>query len=74
MCSLTIMASLLFGGFLLNKDQVPSYCNWIAGASFFNYAYEALAVSACAVHWCQHVVKSAWLTCTSFKAAFMWCR
>ena len=42
--SLAIMLFLLFGGFLLNKDQVPWYCAWIAGASFFNYAYEALAV------------------------------
>ena len=43
--SLAIMLFLLFGGFLLNKDQVPWYCAWIASASFFNYAYEALAVS-----------------------------
>lgn len=42
--SLAIMLFLLFGGFLLNKDQVPWYCSWIAGVSFFNYAYEALAV------------------------------
>ena len=44
--SLAIMLFLLFGGFLLNKDQVPWYCAWIANASFFNYAYEALAVCA----------------------------
>lgn len=43
--SLAIMLFLLFGGFLLNKDQVPWYCAWLASASFFKYAYEALAVS-----------------------------
>ncbi|EFJ49894.1 hypothetical protein VOLCADRAFT_104135 [Volvox carteri f. nagariensis] len=43
--SLTLMLLLLFGGFLLNKDSVPSYCAWISKASFFNYAYEALAIN-----------------------------
>eukprot|EP00208_Stichococcus_sp_RCC1054_P008188 CAMPEP_0206149676 /NCGR_PEP_ID=MMETSP1473-20131121/37907_1 /ASSEMBLY_ACC=CAM_ASM_001109 /TAXON_ID=1461547 /ORGANISM="Stichococcus sp, Strain RCC1054" /LENGTH=1805 /DNA_ID=CAMNT_0053547157 /DNA_START=182 /DNA_END=5600 /DNA_ORIENTATION=- len=43
--SLAIMASLLFGGFMLNKDQVPSYASWAAAASYFNYAYEALAIN-----------------------------
>ena len=43
--SLAIMMFLLFGGFLLNRDQVPWYCTWIADLSYFNYAYEALAVS-----------------------------
>lgn len=42
--SLAIMMFLLFGGFLLNRDQVPWYCQWIADLSYFNYAYEALAV------------------------------
>ena len=42
--SLAIMMFLLFGGFLLNRDQVPWYCTWIADLSYFNYAYEALAV------------------------------
>lgn len=42
--SLGIMMFLLFGGFLLNRDQVPWYCTWIADLSYFNYAYEALAV------------------------------
>jgi hypothetical protein len=35
-----MMVFMLFGGFLLNKERVPPYCRWIAGASFFNYAYE----------------------------------
>eukprot|EP00891_Asterochloris_glomerata_P009058 jgi/Astpho2/9058/e_gw1.00133.213.1_t len=43
--SFAIMIFLLFGGFLLNKDQVPWYCGWIADLSFFNYAYEALAIN-----------------------------
>ena len=45
--SLAIMMFLLFGGFLLNRDQVPWYCTWIADLSYFNYAYEALAVCGC---------------------------
>lgn len=47
--SLAIMMFLLFGGFLLNRDQVPWYCTWIADLSYFNYAYEALAVRCCCV-------------------------
>jgi len=43
--SLVMMLLLLFGGFLLNKQRVPVYCRWIAKLSFFNYAYEALAVN-----------------------------
>jgi hypothetical protein len=46
------MAFLLFGGFLLNKDQVPPYCAWISAASYFNYAYEALAVSGGSWSYC----------------------
>lgn len=48
--SLAIMMFLLFGGFLLNRDQVPWYCTWIANLSYFNYAYEALAVSHSRCH------------------------
>ncbi|GIL42172.1 hypothetical protein Vafri_236 [Volvox africanus] len=43
--SLTLMLLLLFGGFLLNKGSVPPYCAWISKVSFFNYAYEALAIN-----------------------------
>ena len=28
----------------VGMPQVPWYCAWIANASFFNFAYEALAV------------------------------
>ncbi|KAF5834484.1 hypothetical protein DUNSADRAFT_8809 [Dunaliella salina] len=45
LASLIMMLLLLFGGFLLNKQRVPVYCRWIAKLSFFNYAYEALAVN-----------------------------
>lgn len=38
--SLLLLLLLLFGGFLLNKDRVPTYCRWIERLSFFNYAYE----------------------------------
>lgn len=48
--SLAIMMFLLFGGFLLNRDQVPWYCTWIADLSYFNYAYEALAVSTLSLY------------------------
>ncbi|GFR46199.1 hypothetical protein Agub_g7730, partial [Astrephomene gubernaculifera] len=43
--SLALMLLLLFGGFLLNKESVPGYCAWLSRASFFNYAYEALAIN-----------------------------
>lgn len=51
--SLAIMMFLLFGGFLLNRDQVPWYCTWIADLSYFNYAYEALAVCCCCLTPCS---------------------
>ncbi len=38
--SLVVMAFMLFGGFLLNKERVPVYCRWVSDFSFFNYAYE----------------------------------
>jgi hypothetical protein len=41
-----MMVFMLFGGFLLNKERVPPYCRWIAGASFFNYAYEVSRLKA----------------------------
>lgn len=40
-----MMVFLLFGGFLLNKERVPLYCQWIAHLSFFSYAYEVRAHS-----------------------------
>ena len=41
------MLLLLFSGFLLNKERVPSYCAWISVASYFNYAYEVSARQGC---------------------------
>jgi len=38
--SLCFLAAILFGGFLLNKDQIPYYVRWIAQLSFVNYGYE----------------------------------
>lgn len=40
-----ILSSSLFGGFLLNKESLPSYLNWIQYLSFWNYAFEALLVN-----------------------------
>lgn len=39
------MVLLLFGGFLLNKDEVPWYVSWIADLSYFNYGYEVRLVA-----------------------------
>ncbi|CAG9464674.1 unnamed protein product, partial [Pedinophyceae sp. YPF-701] len=43
--SLIVMSFLLFGGFLLNRDLVPDSLRWVATASYFTYAYEALAAN-----------------------------
>ncbi|GMH44385.1 hypothetical protein BSKO_12319 [Bryopsis sp. KO-2023] len=43
--SMVVMVFLLFGGFLLNKDEVPWYCSWVAKISYFNFGYEALAIN-----------------------------
>ncbi|KAL6746090.1 P-loop containing nucleoside triphosphate hydrolase protein [Haematococcus lacustris] len=43
--SLALMLFMLFGGFLLNKERVPSYCRALSATSFFNYAYEALVIN-----------------------------
>jgi len=43
--SLFIMLSMVFGGLMLNKDQVPSWASWMGFASMFNYAYEALTIN-----------------------------
>ncbi|KAL6745275.1 hypothetical protein V8C86DRAFT_42591 [Haematococcus lacustris] len=39
------MLFMLFGGFLLNKERVPTYCRALSATSFFNYAYEALVIN-----------------------------
>ena len=43
--SLLILFSMLFGGFLLNKDHIPGFLSWLQYLSFFNYAFEALIVN-----------------------------
>lgn len=43
--SLIILFSMLFGGFLLNKDHIPRPLSWLQYLSFFNYAFEALIVN-----------------------------
>lgn len=43
--SLTILFSMLFGGFLLNKDSIPAVLSWLKYLSTFYYAYEALIVN-----------------------------
>ena len=35
--SLCFLVATLFGGFLLNKDQIPWYARWVAKLSFLNY-------------------------------------
>ncbi|KAJ8656456.1 hypothetical protein O0I10_007779 [Lichtheimia ornata] len=43
--NLVMLFSMLFGGFLLNKDHIPSFLSWLKYLSFFNYGYEALIVN-----------------------------
>ncbi|KAI9492910.1 P-loop containing nucleoside triphosphate hydrolase protein [Zychaea mexicana] len=45
LASLVMLFSMLFGGFLLNKDHIPGILNWLKYLSFFNYGYEALIVN-----------------------------
>ncbi|KAI9478275.1 MAG: P-loop containing nucleoside triphosphate hydrolase protein [Benjaminiella poitrasii] len=45
MANLVILFSMLFGGFLLNKDHIPHMLSWLQHLSFFNYGYEALIVN-----------------------------
>ncbi|ORE01971.1 hypothetical protein BCV72DRAFT_62338 [Rhizopus microsporus var. microsporus] len=45
LASLTMLFSMLFGGFLLNKDHIPPVLSWLQHLSFFNYGYEALIVN-----------------------------
>ena len=75
--SLAIMMFLLFGGFLLNRDQVPWYCTWIADLSYFNYAYEALAVRSRCIRLryavpCCAVLCCAMLCCAVLCQAVQW--
>ncbi|KAI8064852.1 P-loop containing nucleoside triphosphate hydrolase protein [Gilbertella persicaria] len=45
LANLVILFSMLFGGFLLNKDHIPSMLSWLQHLSFFNYGFEALIVN-----------------------------
>ncbi|KAI7893449.1 P-loop containing nucleoside triphosphate hydrolase protein [Mucor mucedo] len=45
LANLVILFSMLFGGFLLNKDHIPPMLSWLQYLSFFNYGYEALIVN-----------------------------
>ncbi|KAI9250829.1 P-loop containing nucleoside triphosphate hydrolase protein [Helicostylum pulchrum] len=45
LANLVILFSMLFGGFLLNKDHIPPMLSWLQHLSFFNYGYEALIVN-----------------------------
>ncbi len=42
---LLLLLQLVFGGFLINKKNTPSYLQWIQFISLFNYANEALMVN-----------------------------
>lgn len=43
--SLGILFSMLFGGFLLNKERMPLMLKWLPRLSWFNFAFEALVVN-----------------------------
>jgi len=43
--SLCFLVSILFGGFLVNKDHIPWYARWLAYLSFMSHGYEALVVN-----------------------------
>ncbi|ORX58024.1 hypothetical protein DM01DRAFT_351938 [Hesseltinella vesiculosa] len=45
LANLVMLFSMLFGGFLLNKEHIPSVLSWLQYLSFFNYGYEALIVN-----------------------------
>ncbi|KAG0326744.1 hypothetical protein BG004_002907 [Podila humilis] len=43
--SIIMLFMLLFGGFLINSNQIPKALTWIQYLSMFKYAFEALAVN-----------------------------
>ncbi|KAI8335799.1 hypothetical protein BC941DRAFT_429414 [Chlamydoabsidia padenii] len=45
LANLVMLFSMLFGGFLLNKEHIPAVLSWLQYLSFFNYGYEALIVN-----------------------------
>lgn len=40
-----MLFNMLFGGFLINKSNIPKFISWIQYTSFLNYAYEILCVN-----------------------------
>lgn len=47
-CSIFMLFSMLFGGFLINLSNIPKALSWIQYLSIFRYATEALAVNEAA--------------------------
>ncbi|KAI9005536.1 hypothetical protein DFJ74DRAFT_773818 [Hyaloraphidium curvatum] len=47
-CSIFMLFSMLFGGFLINLATIPAALSWIQYLSIFRYATEALAVNEAA--------------------------
>ena len=59
--SLFFEVSFLFGGFLLNKDQIPGgFIKRIANLSFINYGYEALVANEFGKNPTTFTLTSAW--------------
>ena len=42
---LVMLFQMLFGGLLVNKKSIPISLGWLFNLSFFNFAFEALAVN-----------------------------
>ena len=42
---LVVIVFLLFGGFYVNTDNIPSALTWISEVSFFKYGFKALALN-----------------------------
>lgn len=62
------MVLLLFGGFLLNKDQVPGYVSWVANLSYFNYGYEVgLSATKMGVHTLWYYNAMSWFSAGASK-------
>ena len=62
--SLCFLVATLFGGFLLNKDQIPWYARWVAKLSFLNYGYEALVANEFANNPTTFTLTAAWNSST----------
>jgi len=40
-----LLFSMLFGGFLINKEEMPAFIGWIQWTSFLMYSFEILMVN-----------------------------